>query len=221
MFYINDLKEKIVCTEAKWQKLFWIFFVAAFIGDLIEVIFCYTRTGVLMSRSSVLYGPFSVVWGFGAVLLTITLHGLQHKDDRYIFIGGAFLGGAYEYLCSVLTEMVFGSVFWDYSEIPFNLNGRVNLLYCFFWGMLAILWVKHIYPPLSRLIVRISGRISKSFTGVLLCLMIVNILLSAAALYRYGERYAEIPPTNALEYFLDAHYDDAYLENRYPNMIMK
>ena len=45
-----------------------------------------------------------------------------------------FLGGAYEYLCSVFTELVFGKVFWDYSWMPFNLGGRINLLYCFFWG---------------------------------------------------------------------------------------
>ena len=33
---------------------------------------------------------------------------------------------AYEYLCSVFTEIVFGAVFWDYSALPFNLGGRIN-----------------------------------------------------------------------------------------------
>ena len=44
-----------------------------------------------MSRSSLLYGQFSVVWGLGATLMTILLHRLNGRDDRYIFICGTIL----------------------------------------------------------------------------------------------------------------------------------
>lgn len=39
---------------------------------------------------------------------------------------GTFLGDAYEYLCSVFTEIFFGKVFWDYSKLPFNLGGIIQ-----------------------------------------------------------------------------------------------
>ena len=124
-------------------------FIGAFLGDITETIFCYTRTGIIMSRSSVVYGPFSIVWGLGCVLLTAFLYPYREKNDRYIFLAGTILGGAYEYICSVFSELVFGTVFWDYSAIPFNLGGRINLLYCFFWGIVAVVWLKMLYPILS------------------------------------------------------------------------
>ena len=55
-------------------KLIWIFLISSFIGACIEIVWCYFAMGKLMSRSSLLYGQFSVVWGFGCVLLTILLH---------------------------------------------------------------------------------------------------------------------------------------------------
>lgn len=81
------------------------------------------------------------------------------------------LGGAYEYLCSVFTEIVFGKVFWDYSEIPFNLGGRINLLYCFFWGIAAVVWIKKLYPHLSDWIEKIPKKVGIVLTWLLVAFM--------------------------------------------------
>ena len=93
-----------------------------------------------MSRSSLVWGPFSIVWGGAIAAATVLLYKYKDRSDRFLFLMGTVLGGVYEYLCSVLSEMVFGTVFWDYSKIPFNLGGRINLLYCFFWGFAAVVW---------------------------------------------------------------------------------
>ena len=77
-------------------------------------------------------GPFSIVWGFAIAAATLLLDKYNGRSDHFLFFFGTFLGGLYEYICSVMTELVFGKVFWDYSQIPFNLGGRINLLYCFF-----------------------------------------------------------------------------------------
>lgn len=69
-------------------KLFWIFIIGSVIGYIVETIFIYLTTGIWMNRSSLLYGPFSVVWGLGAVVLTLVLYGWNEKSDRYIFLGG-------------------------------------------------------------------------------------------------------------------------------------
>ena len=108
-----------------------------------------------MSRSSLIYGTFSVVWGFGAALLTVMLAGLADRPDRVIFLAGALLGGFYEYMCSVFTELVFGTVFWDYSDMPLNIGGRTNVLFMIFWGILSVVWIKILYPRLSALFEKI------------------------------------------------------------------
>lgn len=201
-----------------FYKLFWLFLIGAFVGDLIETVFVWGTSGVLMSRSSLLYGPFSVVWGLGAAILTVVLRGLMDKSDRYIFVGGALMGGVYEYMCSVVTEKLFGKVFWDYSKIPFNLNGRINLLYCVFWGIAAVIWVKEVYPRISALIEKIPMKMGKVLTWVLVVLLAVDVLLSCMALGRMDQREKGIPATNAVQQFLDEQYPDEYLTQRYQNM---
>lgn len=200
-----------------FYKLAGLFFIGSFLGDLVETIFCYVRSGVLMSRSSVVYGPFSIVWGFGCALLTAFLYKYREKSDRYILVYGTVLGGAYEYICSVLSELVFGTVFWDYSEIPFNLGGRINLLYCFFWGIAAVVWLKILYPILSSWIEKLPVRTGTVLTWVMVVFMTVNMAISALALYRYDTRREQPEAQNGLERFLDTHFDDARMEKIYPN----
>ena len=200
-----------------FYKIVMLFFVGAFLGDITETLFCRVTAGVWMSRSSVVWGPFSIVWGLGCVLLTALLYKYKDRSDRYIFLAGTVLGGAYEYSCSVFTELVFGTVFWDYSHIPFNLGGRINLLFCFFWGIAAVVWLKGLYPRLSAWIERIPIRWGKAGTWVLIVFMVCNIIISALALDRYTQRSAGDAPQTTLGLFLDRHYPDQRIERVYPN----
>ena len=204
-----------------FYKLACLFFIGAFLGDIIETLFCRATAGVWMSRSSVVYGPFSIVWGLGAVLLTAVLYRYRDRSDSFVFLFGTVLGGAYEYICSVFTELVFGTVFWDYSHLPFNLGGRINLLYCFFWGIAAVVWLKLCYPPLSRLIEKLPVRLGRSLTWVLLVFMVVNIAVSALALGRYTQRHIQDQPApTALGQLLDQRFSDERMERIYPNAIL-
>ena len=89
-----------------FYKLFWLFLIACILGDLVETIFCRITAGVWMNRSSLVWGPFSIVWGFAIVFATILLYKDKEKPDRYLFFAGTFLGGAYVYVCSVLSELL-------------------------------------------------------------------------------------------------------------------
>lgn len=200
-------------------KLIWIFFIAALLGDIIETLFCRATVGIWMSRSSLIYGPFSIVWGLGAVMFTALLYRYKDKSEGYLFLAGTIVGGVYEYVCSVFTELVFGTVFWDYSHIPFNLAGRINLLYCFFWGIAAAVWMKVLYPRLSRLIERIPMKAGKVLTWVIVVFMVFNMAISALALGRYQQRQsAPDAPTNGFTEFLDHYYPDERIHQVYPNM---
>ena len=201
-----------------FYKLVWLFLLGSLLGDFTETIFCRLTAGVWMSRSRLVYGPFSIVWGFGCVIFTAFLYRCHDKSDRYIFIAGTVLGGAYEYVCSVLSELLFGTIFWDYSHIPFNLGGRINLLYCFFWGIAAVVWLKGLYPPLSALVERIPKRIGPSVTWLLILFMVFNMAMSGLALARYTERQTVASPSaGALAHYLDSHFPDERMERIYPN----
>ena len=210
-------KEKTVFAEGcGFYKLVWLFFIGSLFGDLIETVFCRITMGWWMSRSSVVYGPFSIVWGLACALLTALMYRYRNKSDRYLFFYGTVVGGAYEYICSVVTEIVFGTVFWDYSSIPFNLGGRVNLLYCFFWGIVAVIWLKAIYPLLSRLIEKIPKKTGPALTWVLIVLMVCNILISSAALDRYSKRQRGVQAGNDIEQMLDERFPNERMARIYP-----
>lgn len=214
-------KQHVFAEGVCLDKLIWVFLVSALLGDIIETLYCWAIEGIWMSRSSVLYGPFSIVWGIGAVVLTMVLSRFAHKPDRYIFLIGALIGGVYEYGCSLFTEIVLGSVFWDYSWMPFNIGGRTNLLYMGFWGILSVVWIKLIYPKMSGLIEKMPALQGKIITWILIAFMICNAVLSAMALIRYTERKDGIEASNTVEEFLDTTYEDKMIEKVWPNMVIR
>lgn len=202
-----------------FDKLVWVFLIACFLGDLIEMVYCRAVGGTWMSRSSLVYGPFSIVWGFGAVLLTVVLQRFVGKPDRVVFLAGFVVGGAYEYLCSVFTEILFGTVFWDYSYMPLNIGGRTNVLFCIFWGILSVVWVKMLYPPMDRTIEKLPPLLGKIATWVVVAAMFSNCVLTGGAMLRYNTRQQRPVAENVIEQLLDERFDDAWVENRWPNMI--
>lgn len=201
-------------------KLLWVFAAASVLGYIIETIFCLVTQGMIESRQGLLYGPFSQVYGFGAVLMVLLLTPLAKKSDRWLFIGSAILGGAFEFVCSLAQENIFGTVSWDYSAHNFSIGGRTSLTYMFFWGILGIFLMRAIYPPLSRLIERIPKRQGIFFSWVLIITFSLNMFLSGTAVYRWTERQNHIAPANAYERFLDTHYPNERLEEIYPNMVV-
>ena len=214
----EKVRAQVFAQGCGFYKLTWIFVIAALLGDLFETVFCRFSMGEWQSRSSLLYGPFSIVWGFGAVILTVLLYRYRDRRDGFLFLFGTVLGGAYEYGCSVLSELMFGTVFWDYSHIPFNLGGRINLLYCFFWGIATVVWIKVLYPRMSNLIERLPMKAGKILTWLLVVFMVLNMAVSALAFGRYVERSTvDAPAQNIVTEFLDEHYPDERIERVYPS----
>ena len=199
------------------SDLLWLFVIGAFLGDMVETVFCRVTAGVWMSRSSLVWGPFSVVWGLALVMATVLLRQEKDRSDRYLFAFGTVMGGVYEYVCSAVTELLFGTVFWDYSKFKFNLGGRINLLYCFFWGIAAVVWMRYGYPLVLRGMEKVRSRVRPWMTVLLAVFMAVNMLTSALALARYDARTSGEAPKNSIDMLLDAHFDDARMERIYPN----
>lgn len=215
----EETKPQVFAYGCGFHKIWWLFIIGAFLGDIVETIYCRIAGGVWMSRSSVVWGPFSIVWGLAIAAATLLLYKYKDRSETFIFAVGTFLGGAYEYICSVFTEIVFGQVFWDYSWMPFNLGGRINLLYCFFWGLAAVIWIKLLYPKISGWIERVPVKPGKIISWILVVFMSCNILVSCMALVRVNERNAGIPATASWQEIMDERFDDERMQRIYPNAI--
>jgi uncharacterized membrane protein len=198
-------------------KLIMLFVIGAYLGDITETIFCRLTMKEWMSRSSVVWGDFSIVWGLSVALATALLYKYRNKSNWFLFWAGFFLGGAFEYLCSVFTEMVFGMVFWDYSNFKFNIGGRINLLFCFFWGIATVVWFRFLYPIISKWIEKIPINVGKPLTWLLVAFMCCDIVVSCMALRRFDERGRNVEATQPHQQWLDIHYDDTIMKKIYPH----
>ena len=202
-----------------FYKLFWIFFIGSFLGVVVEAFWCIVTLHRYESRVGLIYGPFNLVYGLGALAIAVGLYRLRKKNDIYIFLGGVIIGSAVEYICSLVQELMFGSVSWDYSQLPFNLYGRITLLYSLFWGLLAIIWTRLIYPMICALIMNIPNRIGKALTFILLAFMIFNTVMSALAVNRWNMRInGRGDEISAVWEYFDAHYPDERMSRIYANM---
>ncbi len=199
-------------------KLFWVFFLGSLLGVIVETAFCLLTRGHYENRVGVIWGPFNPVYGFGCVALTLGLYFLRFHRDLHILFFGAIIGSVVEYFCSWAQEQVFGSTSWDYSAAPYNINGRICLLYSLFWGILACYWIKNIFPLLNAWILRIPQRIGKALTWALCVLLCADMALSVWAVLRWTERGQGMPPRNAVERFFDARFGDDRMQMLFPNM---
>ena len=199
-------------------KLLLILFIGSFAGVVVELMWCLIRNGYLESRSGLVYGPFNLLYGAGAVALTVCLYRFRNRSGWISFLGGMLVGTVVEYLCSWGQEALFGSRSWDYSTMPFNLNGRVCLLYSVFWGVLGVFWIKDLYPRMAQLILKIPNKIGKILTVAVTVFLIFNGVVSLLAVDRWAERVEGQAPGNSLEELLDERFPNERMESVYANM---
>ena len=200
-------------------KLLLVCFIGSFFGVIIEMLWCLVSRGYIESRAGLVYGPFNLLYGFGAVVLTVTLYKFRNRGAWISFLGGIIVGSVVEYVCSWGQELVFGTRSWDYSKMPFNINGRICLLYSIFWGILGVLWIKNLYPRMAKLILKIPNRVGKICTWVLLAFFVVNTVMSGIALTRWTQRNAGIPAANTFWQTIDERFPDERMEKVYANMV--
>ncbi len=202
-----------------WYKVLWICFIGSFAGVIVELLWCLVTRGYLESRSGLVYGPFNLLYGAGAVAMTVTLYRYRNKGRWLSFLGGFLVGSVVEYACSWGQEMIFGSTSWDYSAVPFNLNGRICFLYSLFWGVLGILWMKYLYPLMAEWILKIPNKWGKILTWAVTAFFIFNAIVSAIAVFRWSQRIDLIEPANAFWAFIDTRFPDSRMERIYANMV--
>lgn len=201
-----------------FQLMVYVFVLSCIIGFIVEVIYAYVTEGAFVNKQGMIYGPFNQVYGFGGVLFVGCLYRFRNSKKYIIFIAAAVLGGAFEYLCSFVQEIVFKSESWNYNHLPLSLDGRTNPIHASFWGILAVFFFTFCLPPLVIGMGKIPRRVNLFLSWFLFVFMLFNMIISAAAVIRQTERMAGDKADNAVEVFLDEHYNDELLKKVYPNM---
>lgn len=216
-----DLQERKLDHFARGTncyKLMLVCLVGSFAGVVVEMAWCLFRYGYIESRAGLVYGPFNLLYGFGAVVLTVTLYRFRNRGWELSFLGGMVVGSAVEYVCSWGQEVVLGSRSWDYSAMPLNLNGRICLLYSAFWGVLGVLWIKDIYPRMAKWILKLPNRMGKVLTWCAAIFLVVNSLVSLVSVYRWSERVRDVPPSGVFWEMVDERFPDERMERIFANM---
>ncbi len=216
-----DFEEQAIGHFARGMnayKVMLIFFFGSFVGVLVELLWCFVKHGYFESRSALLFGPFNPVYGIGAVALSLGLYNFRNRGSWLSYLGGFFVGSAVEYFCSWFQELVFHSTSWDYSEMSFNLNGRICLIYSLGWGLLGMIWIKSLYPRIASCILKIPNKIGKSLTIAIIIFLLFDSLISGAAVWRWEERLREVPATSSISMALDSFFPDERMEKVYANL---
>lgn len=212
-------KDKSFANGYNYYKLFWIFLIGSIAGVVIETLWCLVTTHHIESRTALVIGPFNPVYGFGAILMTFIYIMLKNKNNFYIFFVCMILGGLFESFCSLFQETVFGTVSWYYDADSLGILGkRTSIIYCIFWGILGIVWIKAIFPNLTNLIEKIPNKTGIILTWILTFFLIFDMLLSTAAVYRQRQRRNHVEADSKINVFLDEKYNDDVLKEIYPNM---
>lgn len=189
---VKEIKKKkfTIMGISIWRMLAY-FIIYSVVGFIIETLFGFLTKGVIESRQSFLYGPFCAIYGLGAVIM-IPL--LQHfkKNNYTLFLGGFVIGSIVEYLISLIGEIIFHIKWWDYSDMAFNIDGRICIAFSFFWGILAIYLMSHFNLGLDRLIDKIKEKIGvkvlKTACITMILLLFIDFLVSSFALKMFFTR---------------------------------
>lgn len=201
-------------------NLFWIFVVCSILGLAIETVFHLAIYHAYQDRAGLLYGPFSPIYGFGGLFMTVALNRFHDKPIPVIFLISALIGGAFEFTVSWIMQSAFGIVAWDYSGTFLSIDGRTNFMFMCFWGILGVMWVKFLLPILLWMINKIPWKLRYALTVVCFVFMVVDVVLTVQTIDCWYLREAGHAPNTPLEEFFNKHYDNAYMEHRFQTMTM-
>ena len=225
-----------------WRILAY-FIIYSVAGYIIETLYGIVTKGVWESRQSFLYGPFCGIYGLGAVIMIICLYKFPRKFNT-LFIGGFIVGSIVEYVVSFIGEMLLGVKWWDYSEMPLNINGRICVYYSIFWGFLGIYLIASLNPRVDKVINWIKSKFKtykalKTFVMTVFILLIIDCVSTAFALEFFlvrmivkndidvankelvMEQYDEIYGNEKMSNFIYKFWGDKKMIRTFPNLKIK
>ena len=173
----------------------WFFLIYAFIGWCAEVCFAAAKHGTFVNRGF-LNGPVCPIYGFGVVIVVAALTPL--KGNVFIlFLGSVLLTSALEWVTGFVLEKLFHQKWWDYSDMPFNLNGYVCLLFSLIWGLACLLVMDIFHPMIAKGVHLIPRWLGIPLLCVFLALFVTDAVLTVFTMLKINRKLHKIDELSA------------------------
>ncbi len=166
--------------------LFLTFIICSMLGYVIEVLWIFWRTKKLVNRGF-LCGPLIPVYGLGAVLIIYSLF-RYYEDPVVVFVFGVIITSCLEYFTSFILEKMFHNRWWDYSNLKYNLNGRICLKNSLLFGVLSLVIVYFIAPLLFMLFELLSFKTWLIIAIVIFVIFVADVIYSVIIAYNLRHR---------------------------------
>ncbi|MDF7663205.1 putative ABC transporter permease [Bifidobacterium sp. ESL0763] len=206
-------------VELNVFNVFWLFVVGCVGGLFVEEVYHLIFFNEWQDRAGLMWGPFSPIYGFGVVILTMFLNRLWHANAALIFCASAVIGGAFEAFVAWFMQVAFGIVAWNYANDWLPLfGGRTSGKYMIFWGLAGLFWVRELLPWLLKFVNLIPWKWRYALTAVALAFMLVDIAVTLMALDCWYGRVAGLPQTSPVTRFFGEHFGDEVMRHRFQTM---
>ena len=169
-------------TAQHLYYLFQCFFIYAFLGWCTEVAFAAFKEHRFVNRGF-LNGPICPVYGFGVVAVIHFLTPLR-SNLLLLYLGSAILVTAIEWLTGFILEKVFHNKWWDYSNMPLNLNGYVCLLFSLIWGVFCVFIVDVFHPLIDTLLSHIPFLVGIILVCILVIAGLADLYVTASGILK-------------------------------------
>ena len=228
---IFSYPEKIHSTKAKresyldamhmgWYQVVILFVVGSMAGLLLEEIWMLITAGLTESRVGLVWGPFSPLYGAGAVLLTLISYQLRrrHAHNVVVFCISAVVGGLLEEITGWGMLTFFHMQSWTYAFLPDHITEFVAWRFLFFWGLLGLIWCRFVMPRALYHIGEPTSKRQAIFITLISLYLVADIGMTVACFMRATARDVGIPPQNAFEQWVDMHYSNEFISARFQNL---
>lgn len=159
------------------MDLIWYLLFYSFLGFCAEVLYARASHSAKQDRKCHLFLPLCPVYGIGATGI-VSLPPVIAGHPVLLFFASAVIATGAEYGMSLFYEKVWGVSFWNYSDLPGNLHGRVCPAFSLIWGLLGLALVYYIHPAVAAAVARIPA-----FLAVpVLLLVAIDVILTTILL---------------------------------------
>jgi uncharacterized membrane protein len=148
------------------------FIVYSMLGWLVESVYMSFCNKELTNRGFT-KSPFCPIYGFGAVAGYLVLSPLGGQYMK-LYVTGAFLATVFEYLVGKLMIHIFGELWWDYHNKPFNFRGIICLESTVAWGFYALIVVTFLHQRIYELIDGVPYTVGSRMIVVILAVVAID-----------------------------------------------
>lgn len=170
-----------------FYNLIYFFAFYSFAGWCLEVLYYFKNERRFVNRGF-LHGPFCPIYGYGVLFLIIFLD--NYKDNIFtLFFLACFFTTVLEYITGFMLEKLFKAKWWDYTDDPLNIHGRVCLLYSLFWGVGEVIIIKIIHPVVNNVVDHIPKTFGDILVSIILVYFIIDFCLTLSSLMQFEKMF--------------------------------